>query len=155
MVKRSSSKRAYKKRRTVRKSRVIRRRKTTQSKTLRGGMKSLKELGEDAQRIAESLKGNIRDVRTRFGSSGRNESASPVLMPGTLAADDVGLSEQQSSPAPPQQTDEERKAALKNERKIARDAWTDAQNKSSIAAKAAKVAAIQREPYISTSSPAN
>ena len=40
MVKRSSSKRAYKKRRTVRKSRVIRRRKTTQSKqrkTQRGG----------------------------------------------------------------------------------------------------------------------
>ena len=37
MVKHSSSKRAYKKRRTVRKSRVIRRRKTARSKTLRGG----------------------------------------------------------------------------------------------------------------------
>ena len=95
MVKRSSSKRAYKKRGTVRKSRVIRRRKTTQSKrkTQRGA--GLKEMREEAKRIANGLKGQISDVGTRlenrFRPSGIDESsaspASPAMPPGPSPQD--------------------------------------------------------------------
>ena len=141
MVKRSSSKRAYKKRGTVRKSRVIRRRKTTQSKrkTQRGA--GLKEMRENVNGLfvtgvdyASDKFSGARD-RLGFGSSGREESA---LL--NQNGHSVDSSVQPSSPVPPQQTDEERMNALKNERTIARNAWTEAQNNSSKAAKAAKEA---------------
>lgn len=149
MVKRSSSKRAYKKRGTVRKSRVIRRRKTTQSKrkTQRGGMPKIGEFGEFRDNLkgfagkgpdlVSGAFGTMKDqFKSRFSSSGKDETA--LLEQNGPSVD---LSVQPSSPAPPQQTDEERKTALKNERKIARVAWTEAQNNSSNAAKAAKAAA--------------
>ena len=94
MVKRSSSKRAYKKRRTVRKSRVIRRRKTARSKTLRGGMKSLKEIREDAKRLAgtgldvvSGAYGSMKEqIASRIGPSGSDVSP-PLPLPGPSPQD--------------------------------------------------------------------
>jgi hypothetical protein len=72
MVKRSSSKRAYKKRRTVRKSRVIRRRKTARSKTLRGGKfgDTFKVLAGKGVDFASNVAGSVKDqFASRFDSS--------------------------------------------------------------------------------------
>ena len=80
MVKRSSSKRAYKKRGTVRKSRVIRRRKTTQRKAQRGG-----KFGDNAKGLLDKGVGYVSDkisgaryrLESQLGSS--VQSPAPVL----------------------------------------------------------------------------
>ena len=95
MVKRSSSKRAYKKRGTVRKSRVIRRRKTTQSrrKTLRGG-KFGDKLKGFAGTAVDFASGAVHNVKGRLGigPSGKDElfasaSASPAMQSGPSPQD--------------------------------------------------------------------
>ena len=116
MVKRSSSKRAYKKRGTVRKSRVIRRRKTTQSKrkTQRGA--GPKEMREEVKRIAgtgrDFASDTFNNAKTRFGF-GTSSVPSPDqeferLGPSTAENVDANPKEQQAAAA------EENKAALKN-----------------------------------------
>ena len=94
MVKRSSSKRAYKKRGTVRKSRVIRRRKTTQSKrkTYGGGKFGDKsnELFVRGRGVLSGAFGTMKD-KLGFGQSGIDESsaspASPAMPPGPSPQD--------------------------------------------------------------------
>lgn len=119
MVKRSSSKRAYKKRGTVRKSRVIRRCKTTQSKrkAQRGGM-ILNKLGE----WGGSLK---RRGAQLFESSSTQSTDKGIEQPVPLAPENMDANpiKQQAAAA------EENKAALKNANNEADTAYNAAKQK--------------------------
>ena len=113
MVKRSSSKRAYKKRRTVRKSRVIRRRKTTRSKrkTLRGGMPNI-SLGGLSE-LRDKVKSNASESFKAF--TGKFRPADTDKLPISEAQSELSTAENVDANPIEQQAAaaEERKAALK------------------------------------------